>query len=714
MLKCMLFLALVYGSNMEIQATDIKGRILDKYKKGIFAASIFLCNKKQIATDSDINGHFELSSSDIEETDTIVINAFGYTEKKLTVRNIMDQYDIILTEEICLSEIIVKAQSPISKFISISQIDEYDIYLNPIAQGDALQAVTSLPSSTSINEDAEPSFRGSNGSSSIIALNGFPITNAAKVNKINHYGSFGIFNPDILKRQYVYASNPPLTYGNTTAGLVELETKDDLERNNYNLGLNICGLSFLLSQKITQKSHIQAFGNCMGSNLIKAIQPKSFPEMSNFTAKDICVTGVYKIANNILLKTYNYYNADDYKGSYESYGYKGEILMNENKIVSINNVKFTYGKSIISFIQGYEFTGSRFIYGNMKNNESTIKRLYSANVKLYPNNKLSIQTGIDCMVNTYKICDSVPVYSYAIFPAHPNLLMKDNLSNKKLEGFIYANYEINNYLSAYVGARSCMIPAPQKNSTSYQGSLRYSRKKNNCMISGGVYNRTMSPNAYYLHFKQSRSIQLSADYVYNIPNIELYGSVYYKGSNDLLYINEENDANLYKIKTYGFEVSMKYSFASYFTFYVANSFIRQKMKKDFFMWVPGSYNLTYNIKTYLSYVHPQIGNLSISFTGRPGSYYTPICSTSFNADCNVYRPIYGQQNSQKYPSYEKIDIAYSRTYNFKTFSGLLYISVNNLLNKKNVMNNIYDNQYNIKSQRMYQKRILFMGVSLMF
>lgn len=113
-------------------------------------------------------------------------------------------------------------------------------------------------------------------------------------------------------------------------------------------------------------------------------------------------------------------------------------------------------------------------------------------------------------------------------------------------------------------------------------------------------------------------------------------------------------------------------------------------------------------------MHPQIGNLSISFTGRPGSYYTPICSTSFNADCNVYRPIYGQQNSQKYPSYEKIDIAYSRTYNFKTFSGLLYISVNNLLNKKNVMNNIYDNQYNIKSQRMYQKRILFMGVSLMF
>lgn len=53
-------------------------------------------------------------------------------------------------------------------------------------------------------------------------LNGVSIYKPVIASQLNNQGFFSLFNPEIINRQYVYASNPPLIYGNTSAGLVRV------------------------------------------------------------------------------------------------------------------------------------------------------------------------------------------------------------------------------------------------------------------------------------------------------------------------------------------------------------------------------------------------------------------------------------------------------------------------------------------------------------
>jgi len=60
-----------------------------------------------------------------------------------------------------LEEVVIRGEDPISSRFSVTKIEKFDVYLNPISQGDPLKAITILPSSTTIDESAIPSLRGS-------------------------------------------------------------------------------------------------------------------------------------------------------------------------------------------------------------------------------------------------------------------------------------------------------------------------------------------------------------------------------------------------------------------------------------------------------------------------------------------------------------------------------------------------------------------------
>ena len=71
--------------------------------------------------------------------------------------------------------------------------------------------------------------RGGSADRSRVFINGSPVLNPVRNGQDNGMGNFSILNTEIIDKQYVYASNPPLIYGNSSAGIVDIETNKNLQ-----------------------------------------------------------------------------------------------------------------------------------------------------------------------------------------------------------------------------------------------------------------------------------------------------------------------------------------------------------------------------------------------------------------------------------------------------------------------------------------------------
>jgi len=60
--------------------------------------------------------------------------------------------------------------------------------LSPVSQGDPLKAITILPASTTTNETANPSLRGSSADRTRVILNGVPIYKPVRASQLNNQG----------------------------------------------------------------------------------------------------------------------------------------------------------------------------------------------------------------------------------------------------------------------------------------------------------------------------------------------------------------------------------------------------------------------------------------------------------------------------------------------------------------------------------------------
>ncbi|MEM8886420.1 MAG: carboxypeptidase-like regulatory domain-containing protein, partial [Bacteroidota bacterium] len=216
-MRYLLFLCLLLPQFLAAQSI-LSGRIWDDDKQPVFGANVYLQKDRGKGAITDLEGKFSLEIEDMD--DSLIVSYIGYAELRISLSaiNFEEMLELRLKKNsYSLETVQIMARDPITDQFSTVMIKKMDIYLNPVAQGDPLKAITALPASTTIDETANPSLRGSSADRSRVVMNGVPIYNPVRSSQLNNQGFFSIFNPEIMDRQYIYASNPPLTYGNTSA-----------------------------------------------------------------------------------------------------------------------------------------------------------------------------------------------------------------------------------------------------------------------------------------------------------------------------------------------------------------------------------------------------------------------------------------------------------------------------------------------------------------
>ncbi len=705
-LVCMLF------SFPAFSQVQINGVVKDKSGKPVFAANVFFKSQPEKGTVTDFDGKFSISIPD--KNDTLVVSFIGYESRKISIEeiNLNEQLIVVLKDNVqSLAEVWITAKDPISEKFSVVKMTMLkDVYLNPVSQGDPIKAITALPASTTINETANPSLRGSAADRTRVVLNGVPIYKPVRASQLNNQGFFSLFNPEIIDRQYVYASNPPLTYGNTSAGLVEIQTTKNLERNQVQLSASLASTGFLLSQKLKKDvSFIQVYGNYQFSDAFVGIQRDKLPNIKSFTTRDAGINFHRKIGKKTELNSYSYFIDEDFSGITEQFTYRGDVATDKRRIFTVNNLRFFSEKGILTVNSGANSSIQHFKFGNIYSEQKTSQVYTSIDYKwhLLENTNLQFGASHDFHYNEFR--DSVPVYYYALSPDSDKYFEKISLRNHILEIYLYTNWDINEKFTFSSGMRSNIPIENQKHYFSSQLSLKYRiTNKQSLLLSGGKYHNYSIPSYFSKKYGLLRSYQMALDYSYELRNALLKTAVYFKNETG------EQSVNAFffvdKINTLGMEFFIEYDFFKYFKFTLANSFIEQTMtidNKDYH----GPKDFNYLLKTTIQYTNPKLFSIALTYTSRPGTFYNEITGSVFDEQTGFYEPIFSENlYSAQYNSYNRIDLSLSKFIQFKNNSLVVFFSINNIFDTKNESQVQYNNDYSARYFDYYQLRTTYFGL----
>lgn len=710
-MRVLLISILLFFNFYSQSQTALKGVVIDTRNNSVFAANVYLKSNPQKGVTTDFDGKFTINFKSLN--DTLIVSFVGFKTKEVPVASInFEKPFVVIMEENTqsLKEVIVFAQDPISEKFSVVKMNKLDIYLNPVSQGDPLKSITTLPASTTTDETANPSLRGSSADRSRVVFNDVPIYNPVRATQLTNQGFFSLFNPEIIASQYVYASNPPLTFGNTSAGLVDIQTNKKIVNNNLQLSISLASSGFLLSQKIKKDiSFFQIYGNYQFSNAFVGIQSNSLPNIKSFQTKDLGLNFYQKINKKTEFNSFSYLLNEGFNGVAEEFTYKGDVKTRSNRFFTVNNLKVYSPKGVFSINSGINSTESKYYFGNIES-QNKISQVYtSINYKWFILSNTNIQFGLSQDYQKCKFNGDSPVYYYALSPSSPNFNYDTTNSNNILEAYLYTNWDINDSWIFSSGLRSNIPTENQDYYFSSQLGLKYKiNSYNSLLLSGGEYHSYTIPSYYYKGFNLLSSDQVALDYSFERSNTILKAAIYAKSETGKQ--TTSSTFTMDKVKTFGAEFFLEQDFYKFFRVSFSYAYIDQNIRIDN-KYYNGDKNFNYLVKIALQYNNPKLFSLAIIYSGRPGENYNSIVGSTFDTNTGFYEPKYSSSFlDRQYGNYNRIDVSLNRYFKFKSYALITYVSINNVLNAKNESVIQYNSNYSTPHFDYYQYRTIYFGL----
>ena len=718
------FFLFVFGqTKLYGQSILVKGSLTDSKKNPIVYANIYLENNTEIGTLSDFDGNYELNikAVDLEEDNYLLFTSIGFKTKRVKIEKVESfRLDVILDEEAeILEEIILSSDSNASKEYTVLKLNKIDIYSNPSASADPLKALQIYPYSTSTDETANPSFRGSNPDKSRVLLNGVPIFNPVRNNQINGLGNFSLFNTEIIDKQLVFPSNPPLIYGNSSAGIVEIETSKSVS-NSSQISASISNVGFLINRGLENNNFIQAYGNKQFSDIFLDINKNSLDFLNKFNSFDAGLN--FRISNkdNSYFNVFSYLINESYEGNTSLLNTIALNKSSRTRFFSVVNYSKVFENFKITFNNGYDYSKSPLSFANI-NLTSRDESIYSSINFSFSLNNFFIKSGLSYNFLNRNFNGVYPNFNFAFNEQSPTSNINDFIKTNILEGYFYSKFKFTDFIFS-IGLRK-NIPINNKNNNikyqddyfSYQSFARWNiNKENNIILSLGKYHSYNNPNIINRRSNLNSSFQTSLDYTYQKKTTQIKASIYSKKEKGVINNSFDVINNTIDDRTiYGFEFQIEKQLFKNFKFNASYAYLNSRLKFDGESF-RASNDLNYFIKNTISY-YKSGWNISLSSAYRPGTYYTPVVSTSFNNEAFAYEPTYRNNlNFEQLDNYFRVDFSVNKSFEIGQNRAITFFSVNNIFDKKNERNIVYNTNYSLVNSEFFPQNIFYFGTVFLF
>lgn len=687
---------------------QVNGSVVDaQTNEPLIGANIYSKSNWQIGTSTDEQGKFQLAG--ISKGDTLIISFIGYKEKQHAIsKNGNAAIDIkLMPNPFDMNEVLIEAEKLIAEEFSYNRIERIEIYMNPSARADPLLAVNSLPSSTTLDESANISFRGSSPAETGIFFNNVPLYDAIRFSQLNGIGTFSIFNTAIVDEMLVFPGNPPLEYGNTTSGLVAIKTAEDIPEVPVNsINISLASYGVLTQRPIGKKSAFTLFSNYQPSAIIKGLNGDALEDIESFRSFDLGANFIHHFSENAVLKVFNYSLFEGYDYNYKIPTFNGTFHQNKKRNFTITNYRKKVNQAEWTINSNLSFSDADFGYADTDIAIKNLDAFISANYQ-YNHPKYHFKSGLAMDYRKQKFDGTYYSFSYAEGPGYPVISSHGIYDVALPEVYTYFTYYLSDEMIVGGGLRKNIPTAEQSNYLSGQINTKINWNKNiNTSITLGKYHKYNLPQNDMAPTALLSSSQLSAQFNWQKNRHKVSTALFTKHT-----LN-----NQYKTTIKGAELYLETNISSDLKAQISYTLIDGTTTYENYEEYPSDYDLNYFVRGNFKYELSNQWTITTTFSFREGQHYQPLQSTSYDTDLGVFQPEYAALNEQsRLPAYNKIDLSVTKLIPVNEKTNIIaFGSISNILNSKNTRSYAYNFDYSMRIAQYFSKRTMYFGVAINF
>jgi hypothetical protein len=137
--------------------------------------------------------------------------------------------------------------------------------------------------------------------------------------------------------------------------------------------------------------------------------------------------------------------------------------------------------------------------------------------------------------------------------------------------------------------------------------------------------------------------------------------------------------------------------------------------------VASSYGVRHSVTLVAQYQLTTQWQLGARYGHSSGRPFTPVVGRTFDPARSLWRPVFGENNSDRMPDYHRLDVRATRLFSIPAGLGLppssvcaLYVEAMNVLGTRNVLDWVYNSDYSERhpDYSYFSRRLAVAGLAL--
>ena len=661
--------------------SSIRGKIVDKETKDPLPAYISVKNT-DIGGSADYDGTFllALESSDIQVPLVLEVFQLGYKKKEVEA-SIGDSVLIELEPEpLPPHEVLVTADSLVSEETvqTTVALNKMDVYTLPGTAADPIYSSQVLPGVNSLPDSSNMLIRGGSPDEVVYYFDGIEVSNPFLTSSL-HEAYFSIFDNQVIDGFRVATSGFSTKFGDALSGVMDISAKDYMYSGEGGFGLSIMGLNSYVGMPIKKAGSFVASYNRGHSGLMTRINNRMESEFETENA--------FVKLNIRLNKT----NSLRILGLRDNYNFSRDSGFETRSRNIINGLSLT---STLSEKMVSTFTLSRVSHQAVYDIPNIFKKEFNDNVF-----QARWDTSLELEKHYLQWGADIQRKNIDFFFIENGLYQGSEAKGTRYGFYLSDKHRITDKVYITLGGRlNALSLGDTRMNIVPRFSLAYFiSPKDILRFSMGLHHQFgdyLTLQDYDLRPKKAGHISLTYDRRRDDLDfrVTLYNKEYW---NLFLYQGDQiNNKGLGYAR--GIELYIKRKHPKYDAFFVYNFLDSERKEHEAKVLITSPYEISHSFTGIFQYKFSS-GTLGIRFSYATGLPYTPLIGRDWDEMNNVYSPVWGELYSEKYPSYQRLDINGSKNLKFQNRLIVFYFGIINVLNRKNILRYDYDSDYSMRN-----------------
>jgi hypothetical protein len=604
-----------------------------------------------------------------------------------------------------------------------------EVVTTPGAAADIFLAIKTFPGVAMVDEGSGLFVRGGDVSETVTLLDQATVVHPYKYETPTG-GVFGTINPFLVSGTFFSSGGFSARYGNALSGVLAMDSQNLPEGSAYTLNVGLAAASLGVQMPLLQnKLGVRFSGNRSFTDAMFRLNGRRDEFTETPRGSDGNLSLIYQYSPTGRLKFFNF-AANDRIGvhvnepSFDAV-YRGEET---NQLHNLQWSDLWRGWLMKSSLSLNRYDTQRHLGNlNFDQRDDTYKWRTDIEHELDKRARLAFGSELEQIKNAFH--GTVPSNEDVLDPDAGVDRLHEKYSAQRWGGYAEIETQLARRVTGGAGIRADHHDLANETTVDPRLSLRYDfSKQTNVRLAWGIYHQFSE--AYLFNPANGNSQLASQKAQHYIIGIEhqreqfmLRAEAYHKPYAHLVIRdNERNYANRSDGVAGGVDLFVKYGafLQTRFNGWMAYSFLHSRRllprnTGDGYLYerAPSSFDITHNLTLVgkVRLIQFLSGGLTFRYaTGRP---VTPIIGTIRNEEFGFYEPIEGSVNSERLPSFHRLDgsLSYYLPYG-NSHSATFYLAVSNLLNRANVIDYNYSLDYSSRTPRTTNyRRFIYFGVT---